>query len=108
MDVVLACSVVCCTLFILRKKIFKTIGMMIYKAAEKSLESCSGKVTQTFATDRVNNSDNVFYLNTANSIHGVMINAKSVGQNFDLNSKENRKFVTPSSLQDLKPNDNLA
>ena len=108
MDIFVSCAVICGTVFILRRRIFKIIGIMIYKAAEKSLESCSGKVAPSTSLDKNDDTNNVFYLNTANSVHGVMIHVNRVGQNFDLNSKKNRKFVTPSSLQDLKPSDNLA
>ena len=58
MDIFVSCAVICGTVFILRRRIFKIIGIMIYKAAEKSLESCSGKVAPSTSLDKNDDTNN--------------------------------------------------
>ena len=84
------------------------MGMMIYKSMQKSLSSCEGRISAEEKDNEDDVSDNVVLFQDRTSPTGYIINARMVGQNFDLNAKENAKYSTPSPYQDLGRGNGLA
>ena len=106
------CITICLLLFVCRERIFDCIGSAIYRMAQKSVESCDGRVSldstvvSQSATNKTVEFPKVPHAQ-ANGL-GFMINVRSVGQGFDLNAKRNVRFCTPTSEQDLFPGNDLA
>ena len=82
--------------------------------AQKSIDSCSGKVLVE-SSDSVksvshNASGYLAMFPTVFSSSGAdfIIDVKRVGQGFDLDAEENVKYCFPSPYQDLLPDDDLA
>jgi len=106
------CITICLLVFVCRERIFSCIGSAIYRMAQKSVESCDGRVSldstvvSQSATNKTVEFPKVPHAQ-ANGL-GFMINVRSVGQGFDLNAKRNARFCTPTSEQDLFPGNDLA
>ena len=112
----LACFFVllCVLAYFFRQSIFNLIGSLLYTIIRKSIESCAGKIL----VENSHSSD-VSVSEPESCLAGYpvvpdfglgrfIIDAKMVGQNFDLNFPKNAKYCTPDARQDLYPNDDLA
>lgn len=104
---------VCFAAYLFRRAIFNCIGSLLYTMIKKSIESCAGKIlvetAQPIADEEINGNGALQYpLVTHGAGAGFMINAKMVGQNFDLNAKRNARYCTPDASQDLYPSNDLA
>lgn len=107
-------AIMCVLAYVFRQSIFSCIGSLLYSMMKKSIESCAGKILVETArpADVVEDEETrktvQYPLVQQAGCPGFMINVKMVGQNFDLNSKENVQYCTPDVAQDVYPSNDLA
>ena len=105
-------AIVCVLAYVFRQAIFSCIGSLLYSIIKKSIESCAGKILVETARPADMGEEEtrktVQYPLVQQGGAGFMINVKMVGQNFDLNSKDNVQYCTPDVAQDLYPSNDLA
>ena len=99
----------CVLFFLFRRIIFSYCGAVVYKVFQKSVSSSEGKISVVEVDRQEERNKNLLFLNVNKHYkEGFMLNARMIGQNFDLNARKNMKYSTPSPFQDLKGNNGLA
>lgn len=105
------CSCVCLLVFCCRRLIFSYIGSVIYKMAQKSVESCAGKVlvesnsVQQFNNNNADSDEMRYPIARSSTGADFLIDVVRIGQGFNL---KNSRFCSPSPLQDILPDNDLA